>query len=92
MECSSRKSGKEIGINEGKEIGINEGKKIGINEGKEIGKEEGKKEGKKEGKEEGINLERKNNIQKMIAAGMKIEQIASILEIPKTEVEKFANK
>ena len=75
-----RKIGKEIGINEGKELGINEGKELGINEGKEIGKEEG------------INLERKNNIQKMVVAGMQIEQIASILEIPKIEVEKFANK
>jgi predicted transposase/invertase (TIGR01784 family) len=80
------------GIEEGREIG----KEIGINEGKKIGKEEckkiGKEEGKKIGKEEGINLERKNNIQKMAAAGMTIEQIASILEIPKLEVEKFANK
>ena len=58
----------------------------GRNAGIEEGKREGIEEGKREGIEEGIKGERMELIIKKVKKGMKLEEIADILEKPSEEI------
>ena len=68
---------------DGRNAGIEEGKREGIEEGKR----EGIEEGKREGIEEGIKGERMELIIKKVKKGMKLEEIADILEKPKEDIK-----
>jgi predicted transposase/invertase (TIGR01784 family) len=59
------------------EEGMERGMKKGLAEGEARGREEGKAEGKAEA------------VRKMLAAGMDIEQICSIMEMSREEVERM---
>ena len=59
-----------------------------IEEGMEKGMEQGREEGLKKGREEGRAEGRAEAVRKMMAAGMSVEQVCTIMGMTAEEVEK----
>lgn len=69
-----------------KEEGLAEGREVGLAEGREVGLAEGLAKGRAEGIEKGIAKGRGVVAQKMIAAGMDDDMIASLTELSLQEI------
>ena len=87
-----RASAIEYAKNIAKEQGMKEGKEQGIKEGKEQGIKEGIKEGLKEGIKEGEKKKAIKIAKEMLKAKMSIEQISTLTELSKEEIEKLISK
>jgi predicted transposase/invertase (TIGR01784 family) len=67
-----------------------EAHQTGVVEGREEGLVEGREMGKEEGREEGRGEERRAIVQRCLAKGMTIKEIASLMDLPLKEVRRLA--
>ena len=67
---------------------IEEGMEKGLEKGREEGLKKGREEGLKKGREEGIAEGRAEAVRKMMAAGMSVEQVCTIMGMTAEEVRK----
>ncbi len=75
---AGRKIGLELGLEEGRELGLEEGRELGLEEGRELGLEEGKKR-------KAFDI-----AQKLLATGMKPEQVAAVTELSLEEIQSLS--
>jgi predicted transposase YdaD len=74
----------------GHAIGLAEGRAEGREEGLSEGRAEGRAEGRVEGLVEGRAIEKRENIQSLLKAGVTMETIATALNLTEEEVHIYA--
>lgn len=61
-----------------------------MKQGRQEGMQKGRQEGMQEGMQKGIDEERKRTVQKLLASGLSVQQVASILDISVARVKRMA--